>query len=59
MPERDDDEVIYEDEPDYVQKFQYGTREFQQSHHINEDKETQEQPSHEPSFHDDDEIDFP
>ena len=59
MPERDDDEVIYEDEPDYVQEFQYGTREFQQAHHINEDKETQEQPPHESSSHDDDEIDFP
>ena len=59
MQERDDDEVIYEDEPDYVQEFQYGTREFQQTHHINEDKETQEQPSHEQSSHDDDEIDFP
>lgn len=59
MPERDDDEVIYEDEPDYVQEFQYGTREFQQAHHINEDKKTQEQPSHEPSSHDDDERDFP
>lgn len=58
MPERDDDEVIYEDEPDYVQEFQYGTREFQQTHHINEDKETQEQPSHESSSHDDDEIDI-
>lgn len=57
MPERDDDEVVYEDEPDYAIEFQYGTREFQQAYHLNDD--TQTQPSHKPSSHDDDEIDFP
>lgn len=59
MPERDDDEVIYEDEPDYAIEFQYGTKEFRDVYHLNDDKETQEQPSHEPSSHDDDERDFP
>lgn len=59
MPERDDDEVIYEDEPDYAIEFQYGTKEFRDVYHLNDDKKTQEQPSHEPSSHDDDERDFP
>ena len=59
LPARDDDEVIYEDEPDYAMEFQYGTEKFRDVYHLNDDKETQEQPSHKQSSHDDDEIDFP